>query len=196
MKCSSCDVSIDPKFKAAIKKNECPACSGSILPPEKLAAMNSLKELLDKNIVVKGVNTDALVSLIVANFDLRQLYREEKVDGLESKSDNEDITEEPEKAKKTASKSDSGDDLATLREEIYKDAERAQFGLETQLEYGDPELDGGADVDFDFDTSNEVFDSEKNIDPKTMAARLKDERDKALRKARMESGVGGFRRSD
>jgi hypothetical protein len=76
MNCENCKTDIDEKFKAAIRNNKCPACDHAIMPTEKLASLISLKILLGN---FKDLDVDKVASSIVANFDLKQVFKEELV---------------------------------------------------------------------------------------------------------------------
>jgi hypothetical protein len=73
MLCESCNTSIDARFAYAIKNNQCPACGQPIMSAVKLSSFLSLKELLSKH--HPGIDSDAVSSLIVANFDIKQSFK-------------------------------------------------------------------------------------------------------------------------
>jgi hypothetical protein len=97
MLCESCNTSIDARFAYAIKNNQCPACGQPIMSAVKLSSFLSLKELLSKH--HPGIDSDAVSSLIVANFDIKQSFKndlpnEEKKGIMKQKIPiNEEITE-------------------------------------------------------------------------------------------------------
>ena len=74
MKCSNCKIDIAKKYSFAIKNNQCPACGKHIMQPEKLAAYTRLQELVKNNF--SGVDCEKLANLVVANFELKQLFKE------------------------------------------------------------------------------------------------------------------------
>ena len=76
MRCGSCGVNVGAEFTFAIQNNQCPACGKKIMRQDKLVSYLSLRELLKEQIVVKGVDVDKLASSIVANFELRQIFKE------------------------------------------------------------------------------------------------------------------------
>src|SRR5690242_8766379 len=75
MKCENCEVNVGQEFAFAIKNNQCPACGKSIMMPEKLASFLSLQNLLRSNF--KELDVEKVASLVVANFNLSQIFKEE-----------------------------------------------------------------------------------------------------------------------
>jgi hypothetical protein len=73
MQCESCNVVIRPEFTHAIKNNQCPACGQGIMQQAKLASYLSLRSLLESN--VNDIDAETVASLIVANFELKQLFK-------------------------------------------------------------------------------------------------------------------------
>ena len=78
MKCKSCRIVIEKVFSFAIKNNQCPACGKHIMSPEKLATFTSLQELIKGNF--SDVDAEKVANLVVANFELKQLFKESAVE--------------------------------------------------------------------------------------------------------------------
>lgn len=78
MLCESCKVNIDGRFEHAIRSNQCPACGNLIMSPMKLSSYLSLKELLVKHF--PKVDAEGVSSLIVANFEIKQSFRNELIE--------------------------------------------------------------------------------------------------------------------
>lgn len=152
MKCDNCKVTIKPEFTYAIQNNQCPACGGSIMKQAKLASYLSLRTLLENNIVAKGVDTDALASLIVANFEIKQLFKEElQKDVEEGIIEVEEETkviaskepdEDPDAEYKTRQKAEAKAILQKMRDEVLEGAVKDRYGLgdEDNLLLGDEEV--------------------------------------------------------
>jgi hypothetical protein len=77
MQCESCRVCIKSEFIFAIQSNQCPACGKQIMQASKLASFLSLKSLLDDSLKDKNVDIDKLAAIIIANFELKQIFKEE-----------------------------------------------------------------------------------------------------------------------
>lgn len=90
MKCENCNVTIMSEFIYAISINKCPACGQSIMQKAKLAAFLSLRELLDNHIVAKDVNINKLASLIMANFEIKQLFNDNEKQIITQSSDEDE----------------------------------------------------------------------------------------------------------
>jgi len=73
MKCENCGASVSAEFTFAIKNNQCPACGGHIMAPERLAAYASLKELLS---TFEDVDVELVASVVIANFELKQRFKD------------------------------------------------------------------------------------------------------------------------
>jgi len=66
---------VTPEFTFAIKNNQCPACGKSIMQAERLASYLSLQTLLNKSL--PAADAENIANLIVANFEVRQMFKEE-----------------------------------------------------------------------------------------------------------------------
>lgn len=74
MKCEQCGADVNAEFTFAIKNNQCPACGGHIMAPERLAAYASLKELLSSTF--EDIDIERVASVVVANFELKQRFKD------------------------------------------------------------------------------------------------------------------------
>jgi len=73
MKCESCGVKVGAEFTFAIQQNQCPACGKCIMQKEKLSSYLSLCALL-KDSGVKEDSAEKIAAVIVANFELKQIF--------------------------------------------------------------------------------------------------------------------------
>lgn len=126
MKCKSCNVKIDSSFSFAIKNNQCPACGDVIMDTARLNTFLSLRALLDSNF--KNIDTEKVANLIVANFELKQLFKEEL-----TSEDKEGITsledEDPDSEHKETQMAEAKVLLKKMREEALDEAEADHWGL-------------------------------------------------------------------
>lgn len=194
MKCGNCNISIANKFSFAIKNNQCPACGRHIMEPEKLASYNRLQELIKNNF--SGIDVEKLANLVVANFELKQLFKESNVNEdvveVEDESPNEvevveveeekELTDEEYDAAHKSKQIEEAKKLKRMKEEAYKDALRAQYGM------GDIEEEG------DVAGSGSIFG--EDVNPVELADRMKQAQKQNDSQRAMSSGSGGFRRSD
>lgn len=122
MKCETCNIAINAQFNHAISNNQCPACGGKIMQHAKLSAYLSLKTLLENNI--KGdVDIDKIATVIVANFDLKQLFNDSENNGsIEVHEEKSKEQEDPDAEHKKIQKKESLKVLQKLREEAFNDA--------------------------------------------------------------------------
>jgi len=189
MKCNNCKVAIEKTFSFAIKNNQCPACGRHIMAPEKLAAYISLQELIKTNF--SNVDAEKVANLVVANFELKQLFKESSVDeptqsATETEtvevSEDEMSDEEYDEVYKAKQIEDARTKLRRMKEEAYEDALRNQYGM------GDIE-------DEDVPGSEGFFEGE-NMKPIEIADRMKQAQKQVTSKDKMLSGSGGFSRSD
>jgi len=178
MKCESCSVQIGAEFAYAIQNNQCPACGDSIMQQARLASYLSLRTLLANNF--EDIDAEKISTLIVANFELRQMFKEElqkpseggniEVEEDEDDEPDEVVLEDGVKLEKPNKKKTQAA-LQKMRDEVFNEAIADQYGTD----FTDSELlltEGGADYEL------------KN--------RAKQERS---RKA-IASGAGGIRRSE
>jgi hypothetical protein len=192
MKCNNCKVAIEKTFSFAIKNNQCPACGRHIMPPKKLAAYISLKELIVSNFP----NTDAekVANLVVANFELKQLFKESSVDETnevvlaEKETETVEVSEEEMTDKEydelyKKKQIEEARKLKKMKEDAYEDALRNQYGM------------GGGDEDSDVPNSDGFF-GDENLSPLEMANRMKQNQKLEESQTGMLSGAGGFSRSD
>lgn len=137
MRCESCNVVIKPEFTYAIKNNQCPACGQGIMQQAKLASYLSLRSLLESN--VKDIDAETVASLIVANFELKQLFKEElqnhSEEGIievdEDEEEEEEVEEEdPDEEFKKQQKKDSKVILAKMRDEALGGALKDRYNIE------------------------------------------------------------------
>lgn len=186
MRCNNCDINIDSKFYFAIKNNNCPACGKYIMPPEKLASYINLQQLIKDNF--SDVNSEKVATLIVANFELKQLFKESsgnKPIASRSLEDDEDVeVTEDELTDKESDELHKANQMATakaklksLREQAYKGALQKQYGMEK-------------------DSDESFFDGDLDTNPIEFANRLESEQKLTTSQGEMFSGTGGFSRSD
>lgn len=139
MKCENCNVMVGAEFSHAIKNNQCPACGKGIMQQAKLASFLSLRTLLD-DIPEKGVDADKIASLIIANFEIKQLFKEElqKVDeeGIMDVDEDEDeeveVVEEvidPDADFKANQKKEAKVVLRKMRDDALGGALKERYGL-------------------------------------------------------------------
>lgn len=130
MICENCSVIIRPEFTYAIMENKCPACGKLIMQKAKLAAFLDLRTLLEKN--TKGVDIDKLSSLIVANFEIKQLSKEE----VEKESEGgiievvEDVApKDPDAESKKQQRIEAKEILQKMRDEVLTGAVQERYDL-------------------------------------------------------------------
>jgi hypothetical protein len=180
MKCESCNIVVGSEFSFAIKSNQCPACGKSIMQTARLASYLSLKTLLENNF--PNIDIERVTNLIVANFELKQAFKENSVEPAASKAPvvKNEQSEAEEAGPRVAVDSDgikyeklddlNRNKLKKMRDEALKDA-----------------LSSAEEIDF----SEEVLLSE---DPIANAELLK-QRDKQIKASNsLSSGQGMFRR--
>ncbi len=142
MKCESCNININSEFQHAISINNCPACGKNIMNTEKLANYVNLKTLLSENF--NNIDYEAITNLIVANFDLKQLFKENKIStsiitvGEQEKIVVEDNPADPDAEFKAKQKADAKALLKKMRDEAYEEAIKDDWGLGEELS-NDPE---------------------------------------------------------
>ena len=181
MKCCNCGVKIGSEFKFAFKYNKCPACDKSIMPQDKIAAYVSLQLLLKNNFPDTPI--DQITNLVVANFELKQLFKDGGAAEVDY-DDDDDVVEvieevDPDVAFDQAHKKAQMETAKKkIREQAYEDALKDQWGL------GE-----GGDGDIFEGPSTEV------VNPTEEVLKMVDEAKKQERQANMMSGVGGFSRS-
>jgi len=156
MKCENCGVKVDKSFTFAIKKNQCPACGENIMDPETLGSYLTLQTLLKSS--YKGIDIEGIATLIVANFELKQRFKDAAVseditvteEEEEEAEDDEETAEEPEIMQdtdpdaefKAKQKKEAKEILKQMRNEVYEEAVRDQWGLgddENNITIGDDE---------------------------------------------------------
>lgn len=186
MKCNNCKISIDKTFSYAIKNNLCPACGNNIMAPEKLAAFMSLQELIKENF--PDINAEKVSNLIVANFELKQLFKESSVEVEEPKDievNKEEMSDEEYDREYKAKQMEEARKLKAMRESVFEDALRGQFGMEVdeeEIEIINPDLDA-------------FIGEGDELDPAELANRMKQSQKQSISKSKMLSGSGGFTRS-
>lgn len=154
MKCENCSVTIGAEFSHAINNNQCPACGKAIMQQARLASYLSLRTLLDNNIAQKGVDIDRLASLIVANFDLKQLFKEDKISSevpvVVREEEVVEKEEDPDAEFKEAQMKKSKDILQKMREEALMGAVNDRYGFD----------DGGVLINDDDASMHEIVNKE------------------------------------
>lgn len=176
MKCSNCEADIDPKFKFAIKKNQCPICGENIMDAEKLVSFTNLKNLLSANF--ENIEAEKIATLVVAHFNIEQIFNTSgetketpkvKEPKIKPKSDKDEDAEYKKKQIEEAKK--------IIREQAYEEALREQY-------FGGDESE-----------ENTIFDIGESDNPVVMANKQKTEYKQKDAFEKMESGMGAFRRS-
>jgi hypothetical protein len=141
MKCENCSVKVDKSFAFAIKKNQCPACGENIMDPETLGSYLTLQTLLKSS--YKGIDIEGIAALIVANFELKQRFKDTAVgesitvseEDPEPEQDEEVVEPEvvqdadPDAEFKVKQKKQAKEILKQMKEEVYEEAVRDQWGL-------------------------------------------------------------------
>lgn len=84
MKCESCEVQIDPKWKNAIEKNECPFCGECIMDNNLKDLLLSAKEIFDE--LMEENYKDAFIDWIKANYNF-VLFKNKNVELESNKPD-------------------------------------------------------------------------------------------------------------
>jgi hypothetical protein len=128
-----------PEFIYAISVNKCPACGKCIMQKAKLAAFLGLRELLDNYISVKDVNIDKLASLIMANFEIKQLFNNnsesqvvEQPNDEENYGQDVNVEEESEDTDyefKTKQLAEAKEILKKMRDEALSGAVKDRYGF-------------------------------------------------------------------
>jgi len=130
MKCQNCNVAVGQQFSHAIQNNQCPACGKPIMEQVKLASYLGLKTLLHNNFPT--ADAEKIATLVVANFELKQLFKEELTDGVsedivvEEEIDPDVLADEESKVKQ---KAEAKDILQKMRQEALDEAEADHWGL-------------------------------------------------------------------
>lgn len=184
MLCNNCNVKINPEFKFAIKNNKCPACGNEIMAAEQLMAFTALKELL---LNVEKEDTDGIVSIIVANFDIKQKFKnvptaslakanapQKKMGSLEDI----EVVEDPDKKfDEEFKKNQMKKAKEMLKEQAYESALKNQYGMDDEEDmFGDDSGEG-------------------EINPIVQATRMKQEFKKSDSQNKILTGGGAFSRS-
>lgn len=194
MKCNNCNIVIDNKFEHAIRLNNCPACGKYIMPPEKLAVYMSLQELIKSNF--SDVDAEKVSNLVIANFELKQLFKDskpksEKIDSKREVSETETIEvsedeisdKEYDEIHKAKQLNESRVQLKKMKEEAYENALKDQYGM------GDIDDEVG-------DASNADGFFGKDMETTEVADRMKGAQKQSTSQNKMLSGTGGFSRTD
>lgn len=191
MKCTNCGVEVDKKFAHSVKKNECPACGKSIMSPEKLAAYGSLKELLSS---LPNINASQVAGLVIANFDIKQLFKtaahknavsadDDVVEVTEGDDDEAAANRTFDELHKAEQLAEAKKKLKEMKENAYEDALRDQYGMGSS-EDGDVDGDG-----------SDIF---ANLDGGQIKIvnQMKTDQKRETGMENMLSGQGGFTRSE
>ena len=176
MKCNNCKVAIGQQFIFAIKMNQCPACGSQLMHTEKLASYISLQQLLKNNF--SNLEVEKITSLIIANFEIKQLFKDESP---QMENNTVEVIEDIE-SDEAYKKAQMEDARKQIREQEFENALKAQYGL-----------DGSGGDDDGSEIFNKTDDS--NIDLKEQARRMLEDVKKNEKYENMLSGSGGFTRS-
>jgi hypothetical protein len=189
MKCNNCNIDVANEFSFAIKSNQCPACGRQIMQAEKLAAYIGLKQLIKNNF--SGVDSEKVANLVVANFELKQLFKEDSPNQpIASREDveievSEELTDkESDEMHKMNQVAQAKTKLKQMKQEAFEEALKEQYGM------------GESDIDEGQVTGADSFFSEENLSAVQLTDRLEKAQRQADSKREMLSGAGGFRRSD
>lgn len=90
MKCESCEVQIDPKWKNAIEKNECPFCGECIMDNNLKDLLLSAKEIFDE--LMEENYKDAFIDWIKANYNF-VLFKNKSIELESNKTDQSQVEE-------------------------------------------------------------------------------------------------------
>lgn len=129
MKCNNCKVKINATFGFAIAQNQCPACGKSIMNKEHLASYLALQTLLKDHIEINKV--DKIVSMIVANFELKQIFNDISGEDTEVIEEDVEIYEDadPDAESKKAQLKQGKEILKKLRDEALSGALKERYGM-------------------------------------------------------------------
>jgi len=144
MQCDNCGVNINAEFQFAISSNNCPGCGKNIMKAEKLINFLNLKTLISNNFI--DIDSERLVNLIIANFELKQLFKEERIEKInkdvEVKKQGDQIEVKEAESMEDLKKSDelhklrqmadAKETLKKLRDEAYEGALRGAWGMEDE----------------------------------------------------------------
>lgn len=192
MKCENCSVDIGSEFIFAIKNNQCPACGGILMQQSKLSSYISLKTLLENNF--KDIDVDKISALIVANFELRQLFKEE----LLNKQKKHSIVESKEQRKVEDDEGDVGMEVEESYDPDYEHKEQQKKEAKAILQRMRDEALSGAQDDR-YGVGGDLLDENMVLsdDPVTNAMLVKMEDKKRKSSDAINSGAAGaFRRND
>ena len=182
MKCENCDTNVDSKFQHAIKNNQCPACGKSIMSPESMASFGALKQLIGGTF--PNVDANKLASLVVANFEVKQRFKDlpksDERGNIDTEGDVE-VVEEGEDGPAPDPVFESDPDAEHKRTQMAE-SKKILEKLRAQALDGDDMLDE-ADA-WGLGNANSFTDKE------TMEMHLK----KQKSQANFDSGSGAFRR--
>ncbi len=189
MKCNNCNIIISNKFIFSIRNNQCPACGKSIMHPEQIASFISLKQLLSNNF--GDLDAEIAANLIVANFELKQLFKEDssnKPIASREISDvevSEDITDaESDEIHKVDQMAKAKEKLKEMKQEAYEDALKDQYGMNED------------EVNEDDVTGSSSFFSEDGLNTIELADRMEKTQKQSDSKKGMMTGTGGFSRTN
>ena len=129
MKCFSCKVEVNSKFKFALTQNKCPACGDSIFSEQGLADYNFLKTLIEPLVNVNSL--EKIIGVITDNFELTKKAIKVKSNDEQVELIDDVIVDEDEEYKINQMREARviGDKLKKLREDAFNDALIDEFGL-------------------------------------------------------------------
>lgn len=70
MQCITCKVEIQPAFKHAVAKNECPACGGQILDEESLALIEDVERAISAEVQLREGTANKLAVALVTRYSI------------------------------------------------------------------------------------------------------------------------------
>ncbi len=188
MKCCMCGIEISSSFMYAIKNNVCPCCGKSIMPNDKLASFLSLKTLLEENF--KSIDVEKVSTLIIANFELKQIFKE-------------DLKDQKKEGITNFASGVAKEDTSQINVEEDAEAVIAEGGIklepydkkkakDTLQKLRDEALNGAIDDRYGISMEDEVIIAE---DPKANAELLKQRQKQLDAQQAIDGGSGGgFRR--
>lgn len=195
MKCDNCAINVTSEFTFAIKNNQCPACGKNIMQAERLASYLSLQTLLGKSL--PQTDAENIANLIVANFEVRQMFKEEPKSAeksvLSEERVEETVTEEVEEEPTEPSDEVFKQQQRKEAKEILKKMKKEALGENDEQSMRDEALTEA--LAERLGNANGLVLSEEDT-PITAAVRAKMEYEKERQRHNVISGSGGaFRRS-
>lgn len=202
-KCNDCGAEISPQWKNALRKNECPGCSGMIMSETEQDLIIEIGEAMEK----MPNDSIGVAGWIVSNFKLQKIGDCEPVEKFHDKS-NKKVPEHKDSSKMSNDKISSffknaGFDVDKVKQAEQAKAKALSGGDITGTDIYDDDDDDFDQNYFDEDTINAVdevnnllVDSENNNDTAKARAFLEQKRMKQLEvRKNIANGIGAVSRS-